>query len=113
MTLPHDGKEYETISSRQLVVSASVQGIADAGFSAAELAAATRAVLSAHDGGVHYLYDGQDPTDTFGVHIGEDTGPQVVWGKTAIGNLKFIRDQGAAAASVTIILETVQGTYTP
>ena len=107
--IPHD-KEYEVIKSNELDVGATPTAIATAGFTAAELAAATRAVLSVHDGGVHYLYDGQDPTDIFGVHMSEAQGPHVVWGTTHISNLKFIRDQGASTARVTIILETVQGT---
>jgi hypothetical protein len=110
--IPHD-KEYEVIKSRELDVDATATHITAAGFTAAELAAATRAVLSVHDGDVHYLYDGQDPTDIFGIHMSEDQGPHVVWGTTQIGNLKFVRDQGASTARLTIILETVQGTYTP
>ena len=75
---------------------------ADFGFTAAQLAAANYVILSAATAGVNMLWDGQDPTATFGHPL--NTGFIIAFGGNAkINLLKFT--QQSAASTVTITLE--------
>lgn len=109
MSVPHD-QEYEVIQTKTATVSTTAVPITDAGFgfTANELATATRAVISSHSASAHMRWDGGAPTATVGHHLGEATRPQVVWGKATIGNLQFIRE-GSQNVQVTVTLETTQG----
>lgn len=109
---PHD-QEYDVVACKAAAVSDSPKGIdhEDFGFSAAELAAATRAVLSVHDASVHYTYAADvDPTPTKGHMLQDLFDPQVIWGNRNVNNLKFIREASTDAV-VTVTLEAPQGTY--
>jgi hypothetical protein len=76
---------------------------ADFGFTAAELAAARSAVISASSAGVNMLYSGDAPTATFGHPINAGS-TIVVLVNENIQALKFIRSGGSDAV-VTVTLE--------
>ena len=109
MSVPHD-QEYQVIQTQTATVSSTAVPITAAGFgfTASELASATRAVVSAHSASAHMRWDGGAPTATVGHHIGEGTRPQVIYGTATIGNLQFIRE-ASQDVQVTITLETTQG----
>jgi len=107
MSVPHD-QEYEVIQTKTATVGGTAVAITAFGFTAGELASATRAVLSAHSASAHMRWDGGVPTATVGHHIGEGGNPQVIYGTATIGNLQFIREEHQDV-QVTITLETTQG----
>tara|TARA_R110002167_G_scaffold175102_2_gene374273 strand:- start:515 stop:850 length:336 start_codon:yes stop_codon:yes gene_type:complete len=109
MSVPHD-QEYEVIKTQTATVSTVAVLLTGVGFgfTANELATATRAVMSCHSADAHYRYDGGVPTSTVGHHINEGNRPQVVYGHGNINALQFIRE-GSQDTSVTITLETSQG----
>jgi len=78
---------------------------ADFGFSATELATARRAVISCHNGGVHFRYDGGAPTGDVGHMLAENAAPEVVIGTDNLGNLQFIKDTGGNDAVLSCTLE--------
>tara|TARA_R110002167_G_scaffold175102_2_gene374272 strand:- start:102 stop:512 length:411 start_codon:yes stop_codon:yes gene_type:complete len=113
MSVPHD-QEYQAITTSSAAVSTTAITMAAFGFTAADLAAATRAVVSTHNsgsGGVSYSYDGIAPTNTSGHNLDKTDLPTVLWGNVQINNLQFIRDHQGTDGVVTITLETTQGGY--
>lgn len=76
---------------------------ADFGFSADELAAADRAVISVNAEDVYATWDGTDPTTSLGHYLADTHAPFLVLGRN-VANLKFIR-AGSNDATVSITLE--------
>lgn len=99
-----DSLKTKGVSMKKAVVSAAAVGINSWGFSAANLAAAVRAVISARTAGVMVSWDGTDPTSSLGHPVMQNLSISV-FGNENIQALKFIRE-AAADADVTITLET-------
>ena len=95
---------HKALDMNGATVSNTALGISSWSFSAADLAAATRALITARTAGVMYSYDGTTPTATLGHHIAANATVEVI-GNAAINALKMIRDD-ATDAAVTITLET-------
>lgn len=75
----------------------------DFGLTAAEIAAADRAVITAHTNNVMATWDGTNPTTTLGHLLGTTHPPMIVHGSN-IARLKFIRATGSDGA-ITVTLE--------
>lgn len=114
MSTPHSNQEYDIIGSGSATVTNVAKAIdhADFGFSAEQLAAATRAVFSVHSGNAHYCYCGTTPTVDTGHMLQQLFPPQVVMGNPHVNNLAWIRE-GAVDCIVYVTLECEQGKYTP
>lgn len=91
------------IGSATISNSAKAISHADFGFTADQLAAADRAVVTAHTQPVVATWEGTDPTNTLGHVLGTTHPPLVIKGRN-IAKLKFIR-QGGSDGAVTITLE--------
>lgn len=79
----------------------------DFGFTAAELAAADRALITSIGAAVRYRHDGVAPEAALGHYLPEDASPPLeVLGNANILGMQFIRDTGAVVdATVLITLE--------
>lgn len=98
-----DSLKTKATSMKKTVVSTAVLGISSWGFSAANLASAVRAIISARTAGVMVSWDGTNPTAVIGHPVMQDLSISVL-GNENIQALKFIRE-AAADADVTITLE--------
>ena len=72
------------------------------GFTTAQLASATRAIICCRTAGIMFTYDGTDPTATLGILVPEDE--WYVLESKNIGAVKMLRE-ASADANVTIVLE--------
>ena len=76
-------------------------------FSAAELAAADEAVVTAHAQPLNLLTDGTAPTATYGISVGAEANYTIV-GNTNIQAAQFIK-QGATDATISVVLYKLGG----
>ena len=74
------------------------------GYTAAKVAVATRARISAIGNGCVVTYDGTDATITKGHPIAANAAPLVIEGQTNVSNIKVVSLTGTS--NVTITLET-------
>jgi hypothetical protein len=86
---------------KSLTVSSVAKTMADFGFTAAYLARAKYALISADGDAVKYLFTGDAPTTTVG-HELPDAATHRVNGNTNVNNLKFIRCTGDVTVTVVI-----------
>lgn len=110
--MPHTGisSSPRPVAFGSATVSNAAKAISheDFGFSAAQLAEANRAVISAHAQPIHFRYDGGAPTATIGHHADDSTenAPRVVLGNANVQALQFIREGGTDSV-VSVTLEKV------
>lgn len=83
-------------------VSSIARTMSDVGFSAAELAAAQRAVISVATDAIRLRKDGSDPSATVGHYVGANAEPVVIEGNADIQRLRFIRVTADAALYVDL-----------
>jgi hypothetical protein len=99
--------DWQTTAYKLLshTISTGVHSMTDFGFTAAEVANATRAWISASDADVRVTWDGStDPSSTVGHLLVKDAAPVELFGNANIANLRLIRAAGSDAL-VTITLE--------
>ena len=96
---------------RQLIAQSADTTVADTvvaitatavGFNTAQLAAATRAIISCRTAGIMFTYDGTDPTATLGIHI--KINEYYSLESKEINKIKMLRE-ASTSANVTIVLE--------
>ncbi len=96
-------KGLKAFTSGSAAVSSTAKAVSHADFSlsAANLALALAATVTAHTDAVVFTYDGSTPTATHG-HVVPASSTVVVEGNGNIQNLKFIRQTTDATVSVTL-----------
>lgn len=92
------------VTTKGLTVSSVAKSLADFGFSAAQIAAATRAYITCRVGGLMCTWSGVTPTSTLGHYCGPNQ-TLCLDSYGAIELLQVIREASVDAA-VTITLET-------
>lgn len=90
------------VASKTLLVEGAVKTLADFGFTAAEIAVATSAVITARTAGVMILWTGIAPTATYGHYCGPN-GTAEVHGAANVAAIQMIRE-AAISSNVTITL---------
>lgn len=87
-------------------VSDAAVDMGDFGFSAGQLAEASRAVISANVNAVNFRYDGSPPTAALGFHLADGKNA-IVQGSANIAALEFIKETAGTDAVISIILEKI------
>ena len=94
--------ETDVIASKTLPVTTVKTLAADFGFSAAQLAAADVAIISTFTNNCNVLWDGTDPTATFGHPLTAGLTTIAFGGNAKINLVKVVSQTGTANVTITL-----------